>query len=602
MFMPAAIFADINYTVNGIKYVLRTKLSNAEAEKYQCETWDDIFIVVGYTSIPSDGKVSIPRSIRPSDYGYGDPNTYNVLGIGAEAFKNCKDLTSVSLPDGLIEIEEDAFNNCSSLTSITIPNSVLYVRSGAFARCSSLTSAKLSNKQTELAAGTFSGCTSLTSVSIPYSITSFSNAVFQNCSNLSKIHLPILLSSIGSYAFFNCISLSSIEIPGGVKTIGSYAFQNTPITSIVLPNNLTSIEDGVFQNCNQLTSISIPNKIKSIGSYAFKDCYNLTDVDIPNTITSIGQSAFRNCKSLKSIALSKDLEIIENYAFEGDSNLLYIDFPAKLKRIDGFAFKGCKRLTYVYTNQVDTIGSGAFKNCSGLTYLVIDSLKKIENSSCQVFKGCINLASITYLGNKCPYDFFGAFDNIDIPLYMAYKSLIDDLIDEYSLMVRFSMQLVEWAYHISSAETKTYPAKNSVKLEWPNISEARIYAIDLYAEGDSVHSLVFDNRGQLLLNKLTPYNRNKENTETLTSTTATSGLQFTINNLQAGKEYTYKITAYDKENHIIYNTSDKFSTDKGEGIEDIRVDSEKTVKVLMDGKIYILRGEHVYDAQGKIVK
>lgn len=37
-------------------------------------------------------------------------------------------------------------------------------------------------------------------------------------------------------------------------------------------------------------------------------------------------------------------------------------------------------------------------------------------------------------------------------------------------------------------------------------------------------------------------------------------------------------------------------------LEDIHIDSDKPVKVLMDGHIYILRGDHVYDAEGKMVK
>lgn len=37
-------------------------------------------------------------------------------------------------------------------------------------------------------------------------------------------------------------------------------------------------------------------------------------------------------------------------------------------------------------------------------------------------------------------------------------------------------------------------------------------------------------------------------------------------------------------------------------LEDIHVDSDKPAKVLMDGHIYILRGEHVYDTEGKMVK
>lgn len=39
-----------------------------------------------------------------------------------------------------------------------------------------------------------------------------------------------------------------------------------------------------------------------------------------------------------------------------------------------------------------------------------------------------------------------------------------------------------------------------------------------------------------------------------------------------------------------------------EGIEDIHANSDKRVKVLNDGHLYILRGDHIYDTQGKLVK
>lgn len=39
-----------------------------------------------------------------------------------------------------------------------------------------------------------------------------------------------------------------------------------------------------------------------------------------------------------------------------------------------------------------------------------------------------------------------------------------------------------------------------------------------------------------------------------------------------------------------------------EGIEDIHANSNKPVKVLNDGHLYLLRGDHIYDTQGKMVK
>ncbi|MBR5167073.1 MAG: leucine-rich repeat protein, partial [Salinivirgaceae bacterium] len=49
----------------------------------------------------------------------------NVTCIGQEAFRNCKSLTSVSLPQTIKSIGERTFEGCSSLTAISIPDSVI---------------------------------------------------------------------------------------------------------------------------------------------------------------------------------------------------------------------------------------------------------------------------------------------------------------------------------------------------------------------------------------------------------------------------------------------------------------------------------------------
>ena len=51
-----------------------------------------------------------------------------------------KNLTTVTLADGVEYIETAAFNGCTALSDITIPESVGYIKTGAFKDCNALTS------------------------------------------------------------------------------------------------------------------------------------------------------------------------------------------------------------------------------------------------------------------------------------------------------------------------------------------------------------------------------------------------------------------------------------------------------------------------------
>ena len=76
------------------------------------------------------------------------PSIFNgkpVVEIGKEAFKNCKNLKSIIIPNSVTSIGMSAFWNCRSLTSITISNSVKRIGIAAFARCRKLKSITIPN-------------------------------------------------------------------------------------------------------------------------------------------------------------------------------------------------------------------------------------------------------------------------------------------------------------------------------------------------------------------------------------------------------------------------------------------------------------------------
>ena len=84
--------------------------------------------------------------------------------IDSYAFKDCRGLTSLTLPAGITEIGYCAFSGCSGLTSLTLPAGITKIGTWAFRGCSGLTSLNLPAGITEIYNNTFEGCSGLTSI------------------------------------------------------------------------------------------------------------------------------------------------------------------------------------------------------------------------------------------------------------------------------------------------------------------------------------------------------------------------------------------------------------------------------------------------------
>ena len=118
------------------------------------------------------------------------------------------------------EIPRLAFRECTNLTSVTIGDSVTKIGGYAFQNCYSLTSVNIPNSVTTIGYYAFSSCTSLTSVNIPNSVTTIGFCAFKDCSSLTSVYIPNSVTSIGIYVFSSCTSLTSVTIGDSVMTIG----------------------------------------------------------------------------------------------------------------------------------------------------------------------------------------------------------------------------------------------------------------------------------------------------------------------------------------------------------------------------------------------
>ena len=296
-----------------------------------------------------------------------------VTCIGKNAFSSgCKNLTSITIPEGVTSIGRYAFQWCSSLKSITIPKSVTSIGWSAFQGCSSLKSITIPEGVTSIGEHAFGGCSSLRSITIPEGVTSIEDGVFYECSSLMSITIPEGVTIIGDEAFQWCSSLTSITIPKGVTSIGWKAFQGcSSLKSITIPEGVTSIEYGAFDTCRGLTSVTIPESVTSIGKHAFDGCENLKSITIPKSVTSIGESAFYGCENLESITIPEGVTSIEGRVFYDCSSLMSITIPKGVTSIGEYAFYLCENLKSItIPKDLADIREYAFYYCYNLNNVI----------------------------------------------------------------------------------------------------------------------------------------------------------------------------------------------------------------------------------------
>ncbi len=356
--------------------------------------------------------------------------------IGANAFANQTEITSVTIGPTVQEIGSYAFQNCISLQSVTFKEGTVLTTIGSYA---------------------FSNCYELSSINLEACMhlqtlgTDGKGYIFQNCNKLS-IDLKINsseLKNVGTYTFSYC-AIRSVDLSEctSLTDLGDYAFgQNDALTSVTFPSSLVYLGKNTFRSSDNITEIDLSNtqvkhlsatrdQVQTAGTGLFIfACENLRTVRLPEGFQSIGLNAFNGATNLEAIYIgsheANDLSSLSSFqagalqksgipnvklpgsltyntkssssyygTFEGCSNLTSVEFVggANLTEIPRSMFKNCTSLTTVNFRELTnlaTIGQDAFNGC-GFTSVDLSACKGGATllSASTIFAGCTNLASV----------------------------------------------------------------------------------------------------------------------------------------------------------------------------------------------------------------
>jgi hypothetical protein len=171
-----------------------------------------------------------------------------VTGIGNRAFDNCKNLRSVTIPEGVSQIDGGAFNCCDCLESFYVAKE---------------------------------------------------NARYKVIDGFLMEDDDTLVAIPGI--------MENVKIPSCVTKIGDDVCAGTKIKSVTFPDGITEIGENAFSFCYELGSIDLPKGISEIKKETFFGCHNLKELVIPEGVVSIGDGAIQTCLHMTKLVLPSTL-------------------------------------------------------------------------------------------------------------------------------------------------------------------------------------------------------------------------------------------------------------------------------------------------------
>ena len=399
----------INFTVDGIYYYTIDDERVGVSVDYDVDmTTSPISIIYHYYT----GNLTIPSTVTYNE------KTYKVTSV---YLWGCSELTSISLPSTLEEIQEGGFADCSQLTQITLPESLKKIGGFAFQSCNNIKEITIPASVREIGqdAFTLSGIEKLVikdlaawcSVKKPGGfISSNKTKVFLNEDEIKNLVIPDGVTIVEPNTFNGFKSIETVTVPAGVDSIGKNAFLGcTDITkvtahdvaswcgihfgstmilqngTIMMLSNPVCVSQNLYIGNERLTELIIPEGVEEIGYSAFYRCLGITKVSLPSTLKKVGADAFADCTDIRTVNVTS----LRDYCLIDFGNPGANPFQDYMMN---------RAFTWMLINGDYLYDQGALRIPEGLTEIKPSSFSKVDNNSTVIIP-----ASVSKIGSYAFY-------------------------------------------------------------------------------------------------------------------------------------------------------------------------------------------------------
>lgn len=265
-------------------------------------------------------------------------------------------VTSVTIPEGVSDVQKYAFYNCSGLKEVKLPSTVKFVREYSFYNDAKLTTINL-DKVEVVGAHAFHGCKLLENVDLT-SCYAIGASGFEGCETLTEVDLTHLRNA----------AEEPVRVEGGTNLVGR-TFKDCIALATVKMNENTKLCREMFVNTG-LVTVDIYEKI-SIPTYAFAANANLTTVRIHNDLISIDYGAFCEAPGLKTVEFKGSVKTLGPQVFFG-TGLAKLDLPDCEVEIGEYCFVSSPLTTLGFGKNtvITSLGAAAFAETNLLIFKV----------------------------------------------------------------------------------------------------------------------------------------------------------------------------------------------------------------------------------------